>query len=83
MIAIADVDKIKGLFKRKFPSKTVFKIGKYKNGYLVIASETNDDYNDPYYFVSGTSITQFSPMTDFAGVNAAFSKYKVYDNGEA
>ena len=51
MIAIADADKIKGLFKKKFPNKTVFKIGKYKNGYLVIASETNNDFNDPYYFV--------------------------------
>lgn len=82
MIDITGADKVKSLFKSKFPGKTVFKIGKYKDGYLAIASETNNDFDDPYYFVKGDSITKFLPMSDFAGVNQAFGRNKIYDNGE-
>lgn len=83
MIDIAGADKVKSMINKKFPGKTVFKIGKYKNGYLVMAAETNNSFEDPYYFVNGSSITPFLPMNDFAGFNAAFGKNKIYDNGEA
>ena len=75
--------KVKAIINKKFPDKTVFKIGKYKGGYLVMAAKTNNSFDDPYYLVKGSSVTQFLPMNDFAGFNAAFGKNKIYDNGEA
>lgn len=83
MVSIAEADKVKKLVSSKFKGKTVFKIGKYKDGYLVLASETNNSFNDPYYFVKGGSVTQFLPMEDFAGFNQAFGKGLIYDNHQA
>ena len=83
MIDIAGADKVKAIINKKFPDKIVFKIGKYKDGYLAMAARTNNSFNDPYYFVKRNTVTQFLPMNDFSGFNRAFGPDKIYDNGKA
>ena len=83
MVSITEAKKVKSLIEQKMSGKTVFKIGKYKDGYLVIASDTNYDFNDPYYYVKDNNINHFLPFEDPDGVSLAFGKNKIYDNGKA
>lgn len=82
MVSIKEANDVKSTITSKFKNFTVFKIGKYKDGYLAMASTTNDDMNDPYYFVKGNTIEKFSPINDFPGFNKAFAENLIYDNHE-
>ena len=58
--------------KGKFPDRKVFKVGKYKNGYLVLCGRTNMEKDRPFQLVVSDIANDFSPIDDFEGFDNAF-----------
>lgn len=68
-------------FKEEYPDLEVTEAALYdKSSYLFIAPEGDNDMDDPFYLVNGSSgkVTPFSPITNFPKYTDAISNHQIY-----
>ena len=75
------IDNIIKLFKQYDPSLTIKAIYNAPNGYLIIASEIENeiDYNDPNYFMSNTGHIEEYSLFDIDAFFKIIEKDPIYN----